>query len=249
MMINVTRLTIPDLWFQIVFKLLSLGGRSIGIKFVTPFINGLALTPGSGSLFPAIPEGIDLSNPVDEKAFFGDAERRGYLNYFLTDKKEPGEVFTYGERLTSLMLSNDATLWLRHPDFAQIIDQGLDTTICRLKGDHYLLNQIELAISQRKKYSTLWITTPDDCLLTHPPKLQFIDITISPYVLNFSAYFKSIDVLKELPRDLAALQILKNTMADRLGADSGSLTVNLCNPFLSVSSDELQQYRKIQAYE
>lgn len=93
--------TLPDAWYQCVNKILEVGreytidrGSYAGQKRLEfDYITTHIKYPGSRPLLPDIPPALGIPNPV------ADDYLEKYLPYLMTSEKEPGEDYTYGERL------------------------------------------------------------------------------------------------------------------------------------------------------
>ena len=92
---------LPDAWFQCVRRILDVGreyvidrGSYEGQKRLEfDYITVQIKYPGARPLLPDIPPHLGIPNPVKE----GYLEE--YLPYLMTSVKQPGEQYTYGERL------------------------------------------------------------------------------------------------------------------------------------------------------
>lgn len=92
---------LPDAWFQCVCKILDIGSKYVidrgsyegqerlEFDYVTIHIK----YPGVRPLLPDIPPSLGIPNPV------ADGYLEEYLPYLMTSIKQPGEDYTYGERL------------------------------------------------------------------------------------------------------------------------------------------------------
>ena len=91
----------PDAWYQCVYSIISRGHRykidrgsfegqeRLEFDYITVHIKH----PGIRPLLPDIPPSLGIPNPV------ADGYLEEYLPYLMTSVKQPGEVYTYGERL------------------------------------------------------------------------------------------------------------------------------------------------------
>ncbi len=184
---------ISDAWFQLLFKILEEGsvfiidrGSYTGQKrlecdYVTVKINYPATEP----LLPQIPEQYGIPNPVKDDYL------DEYLPYLMTGGKEPGEDYTYGERLVGE------------------VDQ-IRTIIDTYKEHGPRNNQMVLQVAQ-----------PGDILLEDPPCLRHIDTRIQNNKLHFFIYFRSWDLWGGFPANLAAIEMLKQYMAAEIGVENG----------------------------
>ena len=93
--------TLPDAWFQCIYRILEVGKEYIidrgsyqGQKRLEfDYITAHIKYPGTRPLIPDIPPQLGIPNPVQE----GYLEE--YLPYLMTSEKKSGEDYTYGERL------------------------------------------------------------------------------------------------------------------------------------------------------
>ena len=104
---------LPDLWFQAVHDILD-NGRRFTIdrgsyagqtRLEYYYFTGHVKHPGTLPLIPDIPPSCGIPNPVEEAYIYGgQGYNRSYAEYLMTGHKEPGESYTYGERLTRVPL-------------------------------------------------------------------------------------------------------------------------------------------------
>ena len=99
--IHVEATTLPDAWFQVVYKCLETGRdflidrgsfegeKRLEFDYITVHIK----KPGAQPLLPQIPEQYHLPNPVEDD-YLSD-----YLPYLMTGALKPGESYTYGQRI------------------------------------------------------------------------------------------------------------------------------------------------------
>lgn len=92
---------LPDAWFQCVYELIDVGctykidrgsfegQQRLEFDYITVHIKH----PGTRPLIPDIPPALGIPNPV------ADGYVEEYLPYLMTSMKQPGEDYTYGERL------------------------------------------------------------------------------------------------------------------------------------------------------
>lgn len=216
---------LPDGWFQCVYQILEHGrefpidkGSYAGQKRLEfDYITVHVTHPGVRPLTPDIPPALGIPDPVAP----GYVEE--YLPYLMTDKKEPTEDYTYGERLTSPKVR------LYQKKGSELIWQKEDKTT--LKEILIGPNQIEEVIRIYKEYGyrnnqmILQIGMPSDILLGDPPCLRQIDTRIQDNKLHFFVYFRSWDLWNGFPANLAAVQILKEYMASGIGVEDGEMIV------------------------
>jgi len=239
----ITAKDLPDLWFQAVYDILD-HGRSFKIdhgsyagQFRLEYDNfhGHVINPGFGSgtpaILPDIPDSYGIPNPVDFNYIYGGGEyERSYIEYLMTATKQPGEAYTYGERLTKTFLAFRET-WeqCRSHDIYDV--REIDGKALYLRNDMVYLNQIEWVIQTYKKYGhrnnqmCMAIEEPSDLTLVDPPCLRKIDTRIQDDTLHFFVYFQSWDLWGGLPANLAAIQALKEYMAAEIGVKDGEMIV------------------------
>jgi len=202
-----------DSWHQCVFSILE-NGRKFKIdkgsyageeRLEFDFITIQITHPEVRPLEPQIPEHYHIPNPVEPGYILGDHpdfKGKPYIEYLMSGGKEPGEDYTYGERLC------EAPVW-------------------RLGYFDYSFNQIEKIIDiyrtggHRNNQMVLQIAEPGDLILTDPPCLRGIDTRIQDDKLHFFPYFRSWDLWGGFPSNLAAIQILKEYMAGEIGVEPG----------------------------
>ncbi len=161
----------------------------------------------------------------------GDGYSRSYVEYVMTARKEPGESYTYGERLTRYLISGDKLSW-RLQGANEIVDlREVDGKILFEEDGLLYLNQIEWVIDTYKEFGhrnnqmVLQVAHPTDCILLDPPCLRHIDTRIQDEALHFFVYFRSWDLWGGLPANLAGVQTLKEYMANEIGVDDGEMVV------------------------
>ena len=122
---------LPDLWFQAVHDILDHGRRFTidrgsyagQTRLEYDFFTGHVKFPGTQPLIPDIPPTCGIPNPVEHDYIYGgEGYDRSYIEYLMTPHKEPGESYTYGERLTRVPITGDKLAWWQ-ADNRDIIDQ------------------------------------------------------------------------------------------------------------------------------
>jgi len=183
---------LPDAWYQSVYRLLETGWRytidrgsyegqdRLEFDYVTVHIRH----PGVRPLLPDIPPALGIPNPVAE----GYLEE--YLPYLMTNAKQPGEDYTYGQYLES--------------QIAEVIRV--------YKEDGHGTNQAYMTVGD-----------PETIYLCDPPCLRGIDTRVRYGKLHFMVYFRSWDLWNGFPANLAAIQMLKEYMAQEIGVDDGEI--------------------------
>jgi thymidylate synthase len=204
--INAT--TIPDAWFQCIWEIIDhgftyeiqhgsyVGDKRLEMDFVTVYISHPQVRP----LEPDIPAHYGIPNPVEQ----GYIEQ--YLPYLMTDAREPGEDYTYGQRIVA----------------GQVVDDSSDAESISIR----VINQIEHFIRLLRKtpntnQAILQVGQPSDCLLSDPPCLRHIDMRIRNGRLLFYPYFRSWDLWGGFPANLGGIVHLQEYMAGEIGVEPG----------------------------
>jgi len=121
-----------------------------------------------------------------------------YFPYVMEDIKKPGEYYTYGQYLK--------------PQRERIIQRY--KKIFKETGG-YRSNQEHMLVGDYK----------DHLDMADPPCLRSIDTRIQDGRLHFFIYFRSWDLWAGFPSNLAALQLMKEYMANEIGVDDGEMIV------------------------
>jgi thymidylate synthase len=249
---------LPDLWFQAVHDILD-NGRRFTIdrgsyagqtRLEYDYFMGHVTFPGTTPVIPDIPPSCGIPNPVEEAYIYGgEGYDRSYIEYLMTGHKEPGESYTYGERLTRAPLSGDKLDWWQTNN-SEIIDRReIDGKILFEEDGQVYLNQIEWIIAtykqhgQRNNQMVLQIAHPTDIALLDPPCLRSIDTRIQDGKLIFFVYFRSWDLWGGLPANLAGIQNLKEYMANEIGVDDGEMIVESKGLHLYGYAEDLAKLR------
>jgi thymidylate synthase len=206
--------------------------------------------PGTLPLLPDIPASCGIPNPVEEGYIYGgDGYDRSYIEYLMTGHKQPGESYTYGERMTRVPLSGDKLNWWKDAN-KEIIDlRQVDGNIVFEEKETLYLNQIEWIIDTYRKHGhrnnqmVLQIAHPSDLTLVDPPCLRSIDTRIQDETLNFCVYFRSWDLWGGLPANLAGIQNLKEYMASEIGVKDGEMIVESKGLHLYGYAEDLAKLR------
>jgi thymidylate synthase len=247
--IHITARDLPEAWFLCIKEVMEKGkdylitdGSYEGQKrrqldYFTVHI----LYPNSKPLLPDIPPGLGIPPPADEKYL------EKYLEYLITDMKQPNEDYTYGERLNNPKVKIRTDV-LYEPSVKFFNKKLLETLERKVKpfkkkfwgkilGEYINknldlpleVNQIEEVIRKYKEgghgqnQCTMEIGMPSDILLKDPPCMRLIDTMIIDDKLNFYPYFRSWDLWGGFPANLAGLQMLKEFMASVIGVEDGEI--------------------------
>jgi thymidylate synthase len=96
--------------------------------------------------------------------------------------------------------------------YGQYLYTQIDEVIRMFKEDGYGTNQAYMTVGE-----------PAAIFLADPPCLRGIDCRILDGKLHFMVYFRSWDLWGGFPANLAAIQLLKEYMADEIGVDDGEM--------------------------
>mgnify|MGYP003564588493 CR=1 FL=1 len=249
---------LPDLWFQAVHDILDNGrrfkidrGSYVGqTRLEYDYFMGHVKYPDTLPLVPDIPPACGIPNPVEEAYIYGgNGYERSYLEYLMTGHKEPGESYTYGERLTQMPLTGEKLKWFRENN-KELVDARKIDEKCLFEEDGVIyINQIEWIIATYKKFGyrnnqmVLQVAHPSDLLLLDPPCLRSIDTRIQDDSLHFYVYFRSWDLWGGLPANLAGIQNLKTYMASEIGVKDGEMIVESKGLHLYGYAEDLAKLR------
>jgi len=249
---------LPDLWFQAVYDILDHGRRfkidrgsySGQTRLEYDYFIGHVKHPGTEPILPDIPASCGIPNPVEYAYIYGgEGYERSYIEYLMSDYKEPGESYTYGERLTRAPLTGDKLAWWKEENTDIIDKRPVDDKIIVEENGILYLNQIEWVIKTYKDYGTrnnqmvLQVAHPSDVTLLDPPCLRSIDTRIQDESLHFMVYFRSWDLWGGLPANLAGIQNLKEYMAGEIGVQDGEMIVESKGLHLYGYAEDLAKLR------
>ena len=96
--------------------------------------------------------------------------------------------------------------------YGQYLEKQIAEVINMYKKDGYNTNQAYMLVGDEKSIT-----------LNDPPCLRGIDTRIQDGRLHFFVYFRSWDLWAGFPSNLAAIQMLKEYMADEIGVDDGEI--------------------------
>lgn len=259
---RITARDLPDLWFQSVNDILDHGRRFTidrgsyagQTRLEYDYFSGHVRFPGTQPLLPDIPAACGIPNPVEEAYIYGGGKyKKSYLEYLMTSSKEPGESYTYGERLTRVPLTGEKRLWWDRGDAGITDKRPVDGKAVFEEDGRLYLNQIEWVIDTYRRFGArnnqmvLQIAHPSDLTLVDPPCLRSIDTRVQEEKLNFFVYFRSWDLWGGLPANLAGIQNLKEYMAGEIGVQDGEMIVESKGLHLYGYAEDLAKLRCLKA--
>jgi thymidylate synthase len=249
---------LPDLWFQAVHDILDHGRRfkidrgsyAGQTRLEFDYFIGHVTYPGTIPLIPDIPPSCGIPNPVEHDYIYGgEGYERAYIEYLMSARREPGESYTYGERITKVPIQGDKLAWWEEGNMEIIDKREVDGQIVFKEDGKLYLNQIEWIIQTYKKFGernnqmVLQVAQPSDLTLIDPPCLRSIDTRVQDDALCFVVYFRSWDLWNGLPANLAAIQNLKEYMAGEIGVKDGEMIVESKGLHLYGYAEELAKLR------
>jgi thymidylate synthase len=249
---------LPDLWFQAVHDILDLGKRFVvdrgsyagQTRLEYDYFAGHVKFPGTLPILPDIPPSCGIPNPVEyDYMYGGDGYDRAYIEYLMSARKEPGESYTYGERLTQVPITGQKLRWWVSENREIVDRRAVDGKVVFEKDGQLYLNQIEWVVDTYRKYGhrnnqmVLQVAHPSDLTLLDPPCLRSIDTRIQDNALHFFVYFRSWDLWNGLPANLAAIQHLKEYMAAEIGVNDGEMIVESKGLHLYGYAEDLAKLR------
>jgi thymidylate synthase len=96
--------------------------------------------------------------------------------------------------------------------YGQYLEKQIAEVIRMYKQDGHNTNQAFMTVGDAQSI-----------FLSDPPCLRSIDTRIRDNKLHFCVYFRSWDLWAGFPSNLAAIQLLKNYMADEIGVGDGEI--------------------------
>ena len=249
---------LPDLWFQAVHDILDHGRRFTidrgsyagQTRLEYDYFTGHVKFPATLPIIPDIPPSCGIPNPVEEAYIYGgDGYNRSYVEYLMTGHKEPGESYTYGERLTRVPIRGDKMDWWEAGNLDIIDKREVDGKAVFMDNGQLYLNQIEWVIQTYKDFGhrnnqmVLQVAHPSDVTLIDPPCLRSIDTRIQDDTLHFIVYFRSWDLWNGFPANLAAIQNLKDYMSGEIGVKDGQMIVESKGLHLYGYAEDLAKLR------
>ncbi|MDZ7581069.1 MAG: thymidylate synthase [Deltaproteobacteria bacterium] len=255
---RVTARDLPDLWFQAVHDILDHGRRFTvdrgsyagQTRLEYDYFSAQVKFPGTRPILPDIPPSCGIPNPVEDAYIYGGpGYERSYIEYLMTGHKEPGESYTYGERLTRAPVDGQKLVWWQE-DRTEIVDKRpVDGRVVFEKDGKFYLNQIEWIIDTYKQHGprnnqmVMQVAHPTDLTLLDPPCLRSIDTRIQEDTLHFFVYFRSWDLWGGLPANLAGIQNMKEYMAAEIGVKDGEMIVESKGLHLYGYAEDLAKLR------
>ena len=249
---------LPDLWFLAVHDILDNGNRFVidrgsyagQTRLEYDYFMGHVKYPGTQPLIPDIPPACGIPNPVEHDYIYGgEGYDRAYIEYLMSARKESGESYTYGERLTRVPLTGAKLTWWEEGNLEIIDKREVDGKAVFEEDGQLFLNQIEWVINtykqfgQRNNQLVLQIAHPSDLTLLDPPCLRSIDTRLQDDTLHFFVYFRSWDLWNGFPANLAAIQNLKEYMAAELEVADGEMVVESKGLHLYGYAEDLAKLR------
>jgi thymidylate synthase len=229
--------TLPDAWFQLVYGALDhgrkflidegsyAGSHRFEFDFIVAHIEKPWLRDEDGyPLIPEIPEGMKIPPPVTHEYI------AQYASYIMSDAKEGGESYTYGQRLRAARLSKLISFEMAKDHKNKIYKpQGhyLFSTKSAMSGEYDEIDQVDTVIKtykdrgHRNNQMCMEIAQPTDMLLKDPPCLRSIDTRVQDNKLHFYIYFRSWDLWGGFPANLAGISLLQEYMATEIGVEPG----------------------------
>ncbi len=227
---------LQDAWFQAVYNILEHGREFIIDKgsfegqkrlefdYITIQITHPHILP----LLPKLNPLLGLPDPVAE-GYLDD-----YLPYLMTGEEQPGEAYTYGQRICKTFFEypnlNGAVISSPIHDLAKSVDNNSGAFSQDPESDFgFFLNQMELMIwtyknkGHRNNQMIMQVGQPDDMLLLDPPCLRHIDTRIQDGKLHFFPYFRSWDLWSGFPANLAAIEMMKQYCTAQIGVGNGEI--------------------------
>jgi thymidylate synthase len=179
------------------------GQRRVEFDFVVVHVT----KPSHRPIIPLMPEGTSVPAPTSMEYV------EQYMSYLLTGSRASGEDYTYGERLVDpkVVIKDGPGAWDLIREMPLRVNQIQEVIDIYRKCGHGT-NQ-----------ATMEIGMPSDVKLKDPPCLRLIDTRVRYGKLHFVLYFRSWDLWAGFPSNLAALQLLKEYMAEEIGVADGEI--------------------------
>lgn len=243
----ITTTTIPDFWFQAIRAAVETGREYEVAKGSTPtkrweldMLFGQIAYPIVRPLEPDIPHHLGIPNPLEP----GYAEK--YLPYYMTNEKQPGEHYTYGQDLAwqiewviDYYRKNGpgikhCCMRVGRPESLYNYDTSRD--YC---ADHYLWDRPNGRNMKTYDHDNWWnVKEPGTS-----PCLCLVDTKIQDGKLHFSVHFRSWNLWSGMPSNLACLQMVKEYMAQEIDCGDGEIFVSCMKAGLAESVFEIAKLR------
>ena len=209
--VSIKATTISDAWHQLIMSILD-NGRAFKIdegsfegdyRLEFDFVTVQVTHPEVRPFEPELPVDMKSAGIPDPVA---PGYIDGYVPYLMTAHKEPGEDYTYGQRLNGAFVG----VYPFDRDPSEHFFNQVDHVIEKYKTGKTRNNQLCMSVAM-----------PGDMLLNDPPCLQLVDTRVQDGKLHFVAYFRSWDLWGGFPANLAGLQVLTECMAGEIGIEPG----------------------------
>jgi len=233
--IHIEATTLPDAWFQTIYKCLEVG-RGFKIdrgsfegdeRLEFDYITVHVKKPDSDPMLPEIPEQYKIPNPVEGMDYINE-----YLPYLMGSEVGEGESYTYGQRITKYPIGGIGTKFVNGihiPEIFEMIENDKFEKFLIFDKEEMFINQMELVIwtyrnkGHRNNQMVMQVAHPSDVLLKDPPCLRQIDTRIQDGKLHFIVYFRSWDLWGGFPANLAAIELMKQHMASEIEVENGEI--------------------------
>jgi len=228
--------TLSDAWFQALYKCVEqckdyeidrgsyAGQQRLEFDWITVHIKKPEM-----EMLPHLNPALQIPDPVAE-GYLDD-----YLPYLMTGEEQPGEAYTYSQRMTRApfkfieQITGKNQIMLSEREIFKnnnLVEK--DYSKNDMDPDHFV-NQMELMIwtykntGPRNNQMILQVGQPSDMLLQDPPCLRHIDTRIQDGKLHFMPYFRSWDLFGGFPANLAAIELMKQYCAEQIGVENGEI--------------------------
>ncbi len=227
--------TLPDAWFQLVYALLKgdvprnvytidkgsyVGQQRLEFPYITVQID----SPGEHPRIPFMPEGSNLPPPVDDEDYVRDY----FTKYLMSTEVEDNETYIYGtwlapgverviEQLRDSPGNNQAVVSIG--GWAPL-DTGEGSMVPRSPQGLYQESLDGLALHCRDTDNYIDPATNQ----RDPACLRLVDFRYGQdNTVHMVVYFRSWDLWGGFPANLAGLQLVKEYVADAIGAKDGKI--------------------------
>ena len=241
--IHIEATSLSDAWFQSIYKIIEIGrdfridrGSFTGDKRLEfDWFSIQIKTPWVEPMLPQLPAHYNIPDPVVPEYI------NGYLPYLMTGEKQPGESYTYGQRICKHPISGSHKELYNEDDYKDILIQDKevweDSKIIiqeesTIQTSPHFLNQMELLIwtyknkGYRNNQMIMQVATPSDMTLQDPPCLRHIDTRIQDGKLHFFPYFRSWDLWGGFSANLQAIEMMKQYVSSEIGVENGEIVAS-----------------------